>query len=84
MTFILCCLAVYKLIQLIDSLLPKEPMPWVKLLASVTLGHVAALVGGLNYIYLSGLAIATVAGGVHSLLRLITLAGDSAQRKNLR
>lgn len=72
------------MVQLVDSLLPKEPMPWVKLLASTGFGYVAALVGGLDYLYLSGLSVAAVAGGIHSLLRLITLAGDAAQRKNLR
>jgi len=84
MTFIICSLAVYKLVQLVDSVLPKEPMPWVKLIASTVLGYLAALVGGLDYLYLSGLAVTAVAGSVHSLLRLVTLAGDAAQRKHLR
>lgn len=77
-------IAVYKLIQLIDSLLPKEPMPWVKLAASIGAGYGAAAVAGLDNIWVSGLAVSTVAGAAHALLRLATLVGDMAQRKSLR
>jgi hypothetical protein len=84
MEFIVCSLAVYKTLQVINSLLPKEPMPWVKILAGVLVGYGAAALAGLDKIPLSGLAVATVAGSVHALLRLITLTGDLAQRKSLR
>jgi hypothetical protein len=84
MDLILGGLAVYKLVQVIDSLLPKEPMPWVKLLVSVAFGYCAALLLGTSNIAISGLSIAAVAGATHSLLRLTTLAGDYAQRKSLR
>lgn len=84
MEILLCGLAVYKAIQLIDSLLPKEPMPWVKLLASIVLGYVSTLIVDTSNIALSGFAVAAVAGAVHSLLRLTTLVGDMAQRKSMR
>lgn len=84
MILLICGLAVYKVIQAIDALLPKEPMPWVKILAGVALGYGAAFVGDMDRVYLSGLAVATVAGTVHTVLRLATLAGDLAQRKSLR
>jgi hypothetical protein len=84
MKLLICALAVYKLIQVIDSLLPKEPMPWVKLLASVALSYGASALVGLDNPIISGLAVATVAGATHSLLRWATLAGDYAQRKSLR
>jgi hypothetical protein len=84
MLLLICSLAVYKLVQVIDSLLPKEPMPWVKLLASVALSYGAAAIAGLDDLGISGLAVATVAGGIHALLRLLTLTGDYTQRKSLR
>ena len=84
MDLLIAGFAVYKTIQLIDSLLPKEPMPWVKLIASIVLSYGAALLIGLDDIALSGLAVATVAGATHSALRLATLSGDMAHRKSLR
>ena len=84
MLLLLCSLAVYKTIQTIDALLPKEPMPWVKLLASIAIGYGAAAICQLDDLIISGLAVTAVAGGVHTLLRLLTLAGDLAQRKSLR
>ncbi|CAB4154248.1 hypothetical protein UFOVP629_19 [uncultured Caudovirales phage] len=84
MLFLICSLAVYKAVQTIDALLPKEPMPWVKLLASIALGYAASAICRLDNLTISGLAVTAVAGGVHTLLRLLTLAGDLAQRKNLR
>lgn len=84
MELLVASLAVYKLIQFADSLLPKEPMPWVKLSASIGFGYGAAAVAGLNNIWISGLSVAAVAGTAHSLLRLVTLVGDMAQRKSMR
>lgn len=84
MELLVCSLAVYKVIQVIDSLLPREPMPWVKLLAGVAASYGAAALMGLDDLGISGLAVATVAGATHSLLRWATLAGDYAQRKSLR
>lgn len=84
MNLLIAGLAVYKLIQFADSLLPKEPMPWVRLTASIGAGYGAAAVAGLDSIWISGLAVSTVAGAAHALLRLATLVGDMAQRKSLR
>jgi hypothetical protein len=77
-------LAVYKAIQVIDLFLPKEPMPWVKALAGVLLGYASAFIINAPFLPFAGLAIATLAGGTHSVLRLLTLAGDLAHRRSLR
>lgn len=84
MGLLLAGLAVYKLMQFADSLLPKEPMPWVKLTSSIIAGYGAAVVIGMDYIAVAGLAVATVAGATHTTLRLATLVGDMAQRKSIR
>lgn len=84
MGLLIAGLAVYKLIQFADSLLPKEPMPWVKLTASIAASYGAAAVVGVENLWVSGLSVATVAGATHALLRLVTLVGDMAQRKSLR
>lgn len=84
MNYIICALAVYKLLQVIDSLLPREPMPWVKNIAGVILGYAAALIVDLDKWYVSGLVVATIAGSVQLVLRLTTLLGDSIERKTLR
>lgn len=84
MELLIAGLAVYKFVQLVDSLLPKEPMPWVKLVASIAVSYGAAAVAGLDDLWVSGLSVATVAGATHALLRLVTLVGDMAQRKSLR
>jgi hypothetical protein len=78
---LICGLAVYKLMQLVESLLPKEPMPWVKVLVSSLLGIGVTFVTQVGNEVVNGLAIATVAGAVHSLLRFITLAGDLFRRR---
>lgn len=84
MDILFCGLAVYKAVQLTDALLPKEPMPWVKLLFAVALGYGVSVVVGVIDIAVSGFVVAAVAGVVHSLLRLMTLVGDMAQRKSMR
>lgn len=84
MSIVLCALAVYKLTQLVDALLPKEPMPWVKLIFSVAAGYGASVIAGTGNYAISGFAVAAVAGGIHSLLRLVTLVGDMSQRKSMR
>jgi len=83
-TFIICCLAVYKTVHVFDAISPRQLMPWVKVLVVVVLGYGAALLAGLPDLGLAGLAVATGAGTVHSLLRMITYVGDMAQRKSLK
>jgi hypothetical protein len=78
---IICGLAVYKVLQLIEALLPKEPMPWVKVLAASLLGIGVTFVTDIDNDVVHGLAIATIAGAAHSLLRLTTLAGDLMRRR---
>jgi len=84
MNYLICALAVYKLLQIIDSLLPREPMPWVKNIAGAILGYAAALIVGLDHWYIAGLVVATIAGSVQLILRLTTLLGDSIEKKTLR
>jgi hypothetical protein len=84
MALILASLAVYKVMQALDALTPREAMPWVKVLAGILLGYVGALIARLDYLALSGLAVATLAGSVHAVLRLITLVGDLARKRSLR
>lgn len=84
MEYILAGLAVYKTLQVIDALLPKEAMPWVKIVAGVVLGYGASLLVDIDNYAVGGLVIATVAGAAHSLLRLVTLLGDMAHKKSYR
>ena len=83
MLTVMCGLAVYKLMQLIDALLPKEPMPWVKVLASCLLGVGVSFVTHDDYEVIYGLAIATLAGAVHTVLRLATLIGDLMRKRSI-
>jgi hypothetical protein len=48
------------------------------------LGYAYGEIIGVEDLLISGLAIATLSGTVHSVLRLLTLSGDSAHRKSLR
>jgi hypothetical protein len=82
MLTVVCGLAVYKLMQLVDSLLPKEPMPWVKVLASCLLSVGVSFVTHDEYEVIYGLAIATLAGATHTGLRLVTLTGDLMRRRS--
>ena len=84
MNLVIASLAVYKVLQLIDSLLPKEAMPWVKILTSIALSYLVCLVIDTDNILVDGAAIAALSGTVHSALRLLTLSGDAAHRKSLR
>jgi hypothetical protein len=84
MDLIIAGLAVYKVLQFIDSLLPKEAMPWVKLLASLSLSYGACALISTENILINGAAVAALSGTVHSVLRLLTLSGDAASRKNIR
>lgn len=84
MNYIIAALAVYKVVQLLDALTPKEAMPWVKVLAGIILGYAASFVVGLQDKWISGLAVATLAGTCHAVLRLITLVGDMATRRIVR
>lgn len=84
MNYIIAGLAVYKLVQVLDLLTPREAMPWVKVLVGVLLGYGASFVLQIEDIWTSGLVVATIAGACHGLLRMITLVGDMAQRKSIK
>lgn len=84
MEYILGALAVYKLLQVVDLLLPKEPMPWVKVLAGIVASYAVSFLVDLDNMILGGLVIATLAGACHTVLRCLTLMGDMAFRKSLK
>lgn len=84
MNYILAGLAVYKMLHILDVLTPREAMPWVKIIFGVLLGYIATLLITVPNVPVGGLVIATIAGTVHGLLRLVTLLGDWAQRKATR
>jgi hypothetical protein len=88
MIYIIAGLAVYKIIQLADALSPREAMPWVKILLTVLVSIGAAFVidldGNPTEHVVAGFSIATLAGATHTLLRLLTLTGDMAQRRSMK
>jgi len=84
MDLLLAALAVYKIVQILDLFLTKEPMPWVKVVATLLISYALVLILWTDVIWLHGLVVATIAGIVHSLIRMITLMGDMARTKSLR
>lgn len=84
MELILAALAVYKIVQLIDLFLPKEPMPWVKVVATLVVSYGMVFALWTDMIWLHGLVVATIAGTVHSVIRMITLMGDMARTRSLK
>lgn len=84
MNYIICALAVYKIIQLLDALTPREAMPWVKVSFGVLLGYIFALATSLPNWWTAGLVVATLAGACHGILRLLTLLGDLAAKRSLK
>lgn len=84
MNYLLSGLAVYKVMQLLNSLTPREAMPWVKVLVGIIAGYATAFIINLPDKWTSGLVVATIASACHGILRLITLHGDLAGRKSLK
>jgi hypothetical protein len=84
MNYIICALAVYKIVQILESLLPREVMPWVKVLVGIVLSYIATFIIEFDDRWLSGLAVATLAGAVHTLLRLLTLMGDMSFKRSIK
>jgi hypothetical protein len=84
MNYIIAGLAVYKLIQVLDLLTPREAMPWVKVVLAVAISYGISFVVQIDELWTSGLVVATLAGATHTLLRLLTLTGDMAQRRSMK
>lgn len=84
MEYILGALAVYKLLQVVDLFLPKEPMTWVKVLAGIVASYGISFLVDIDNMIIGGLIIATLAGACHTILRCLTLMGDMAFRKSLK
>lgn len=84
MSYLLAGFAVYKLMQLLNCLTPREAMPWVKVLFGIVAGYGTAFIINLPDKWTSGLAVATIASACHGVLRLITFHGDLAGRKSLK
>lgn len=84
MNYVLAGLSVYKLMQLLNSLTPREAMPWVKVSVGIVLGYIMGALFSLPHAWTSGLVVATLASACHGVLRLVTLLGDYAERKSLK
>lgn len=84
MELFIASLCVYKAVQTLDALSPKEAMPWVKILVGILLGYGAVFILNMDDKSVMGLTVAAGAGIVHTVLRLLTLVGDLARRKSIR
>lgn len=84
MELLFAALAVYKIVQIVDMMLPKEPMPWVKVVATLVISYAVVAVLWTDKIWMDGLVVATLAGIVHSTIRMITLMGDMARTRSLK
>ena len=84
MKYLFAGLAVYKAMQFVNIMTPREAMPWVKVLVGIVLGYGFALGLRLPDVWTAGLVVATLASACHAILRLLTLHGDLAARKTLK
>lgn len=84
MELFVASLCVYKTVQVLDALAPKEAMPWVKIVVGIGLGYAATFLINMEHKAVMGLTVAAGAGIVHTVLRLLTLVGDLARKKTLR
>ena len=82
MTLLIGGLAVYKVIHIITSILPKKLNGWVVVLSGAILGIVFSIFLSSEDVVFSGLAMATIASTTHSVLRLLTLTGDASIRQS--
>lgn len=81
MLYVIAGLAVYKLVQILDAVSPKEAMPWVKILVATLLSYGAAALLGIDRWWIAGLTIATIASACHGVMRVVMLWGDYLLRK---
>lgn len=84
MNYIICALAVYKAVQILEAISPREAMPWVKVVVGTILSYASIFVIHFKDRWLAGLVVATLAGAVHTMLRLLTLTGDMAHKKSIK
>lgn len=92
MMFFISALAVYKMLQIILALLPREVMPWVKVLAGTVLSFGAVGIATSTFgvgksfgdLVLVSLTVATLAGVTHTVIRLLTHLGDWAARRSIK
>lgn len=84
MEYLIAGLAVYKFIQLLDVLSPKEVMPWVKIVASIVAAYGATALLSIDRWWIAGLTVATIASACHGIMRLIMLWGDYIYRKPIK
>jgi hypothetical protein len=84
MNYIICALAVYKTVQILEAISPRETMPWVKVVVGTILSYASIFVIHFKDRWLAGLVVATLAGAVHTLLRLLTLTGDMVHKKSIK
>jgi len=82
--YIIGGLAVYKLMQFLNTMTPREAMPWVKVLTGVVLGYGVALILNIDDVWTSGLVVATIASVSHGVLRVLTLCGDYMAKKTYK
>jgi hypothetical protein len=84
MELLFAALAVYKLVQIVDMFLPKEPMPWVKVVATLIISYALVAVLWTEKIWMDGLVVAALAGIIHSVVRMVTFMGDMARARSLK
>lgn len=84
MNYLLAGLAVYKIMQLLNALTPREAMPWVKVSVGILLGYLVSIPLGLPDAWMSGLVVATLASVCHGVSRCLTFLGDMAHKKSLK
>ena len=84
MELIVGALAVYKVVQLLDLLTPKEAMPWVKVVFTLALSYAVVFILWTTNPWVDGLAVATLAGATHAIIRMFLLMGDMARHKSVR
>lgn len=81
---IIAALAVYKIVHVITSLLPRDVMPWVKVIGSTIISFVVAALLKMDDYVVSSLAIATLSGVVHAIIRMMMYTGDLVARRATR
>jgi hypothetical protein len=80
---VLIGLAAYKVVQSLQSFIPRKPAPWIKHVLSISLSLLASIQLHIEDPWLVALAAAAVASGWHTLMRFVYIAG-TVMRNNPR